>query len=156
MAFEEHAGTDVHPVDEIPPPGRMLAFGAQHVAAMYAGVVAPPLIVGEALGMPGQQRTLLIGASLLTAGMATLLQSWGIWRIGARLPFVNGVTFGAFRRRIKVWDVFFRGGNAYVQAAGGATLLIGCHDVACSLEVIRRETIIVGRQADQGGALRTD
>ncbi|GAA3353330.1 hypothetical protein GCM10020366_06240 [Saccharopolyspora gregorii] len=95
MAFEEHAGTDVHPVDEIPPPGRMLAFGAQHVAAMYAGVVAPPLIVGEALGMPGQQRTLLIGASLLTAGMATLLQSWGIWRIGARLPFVNGVTFGS-------------------------------------------------------------
>lgn len=95
MAFEEHAGTDVHPVDEIPPPGRMLAFGAQHVAAMYAGVVAPPLIVGEALGLPGQQRTLLIGASLLTAGMATLLQSWGIWRIGARLPFVNGVTFGS-------------------------------------------------------------
>ncbi|MCX2734428.1 nucleobase:cation symporter-2 family protein [Saccharopolyspora sp. NFXS83] len=95
MAFKKHAGTDVHPVDELPAPGRLVAYGVQHVAAMYAGVVAPPLIIGEALGLSGVQQTLLIGASLLTAGLATLLQSLGIWRIGARLPFVNGVTFGA-------------------------------------------------------------
>ncbi|MCI2419468.1 purine permease [Saccharopolyspora sp. K220] len=86
---------DVHPVDEVLPPTRMLAFGVQHIAAMYAGVVAPPLIVGEAIGLPPLQMTLLIGASLLTAGLATMLQSLGVWKIGARLPFVNGVTFGS-------------------------------------------------------------
>src|SRR5690606_4393110 len=37
--------------------------------------------------------TFLTGACLFTAGLATLLQTLGIWRIGARLPFVNGVTF---------------------------------------------------------------
>src|SRR5437763_14115202 len=84
-----------HPVDEVLAPGRMLAFGVQHIAAMYAGVVAPPLIVGEAIGLDPIGKTLLIGASLLTAGLATLLQSIGVWRIGARLPFVNGVTFGS-------------------------------------------------------------
>lgn len=84
-----------HPVDQVPPPGRMVAYGVQHVVAMYAGVVAPPLIIGEALELAPTQLTLLIGASLLTAGLATMLQSLGIWRIGARLPFVNGVTFGS-------------------------------------------------------------
>ena len=88
-------GSTTHPCDEVLPPTRMLAFGVQHVAAMYAGVVAPPLIVGEAIGLPPLQMTLLIGASLFTAGLATALQALGVWKIGARMPFVNGVTFGS-------------------------------------------------------------
>ncbi|SFS43300.1 nucleobase:cation symporter-2 family protein [Saccharopolyspora flava] len=88
-------GSAVHPVDEVLPPTRLIAFGVQHVAAMYAGVVAPPLIVGEAIGLPPLQMTLLIGASLFTAGIATALQALGVWKIGARMPFVNGVTFGS-------------------------------------------------------------
>lgn len=84
-----------HPVDAVLPPGKLLAYGVQHIAAMYAGVVAPPMIIGQAIGLSPLRMTLLIGASLLTAGLATLLQSVGIWRIGARLPFVNGVTFGS-------------------------------------------------------------
>lgn len=86
---------DSHPVDEVLPPGKLFAYGVQHIAAMYAGVVAPPLIIGQALGLSPLNMTLLIGASLLTAGLATLLQSIGVWRIGARMPFVNGVTFAS-------------------------------------------------------------
>lgn len=84
-----------HPVDTMLPPGKLFAYGAQHIAAMYAGVAAPPLIVGQAIGLSPVEMTMLIGASLLTAGLATLLQSIGVWRIGARLPFVNGVTFAS-------------------------------------------------------------
>ncbi|WP_406294915.1 nucleobase:cation symporter-2 family protein [Embleya sp. NBC_00888] len=83
----------VHPVDEVLPPGRMLAGALQHVATMYAGVAAPPLIIGGALGLSTAELTTLLGASLLIAGLATLLQTLGFWRIGSRLPFVNGVTF---------------------------------------------------------------
>ncbi|MFJ9350581.1 nucleobase:cation symporter-2 family protein [Streptomyces sp. NPDC101237] len=82
-----------HPVDEKLPPLRMATTGLQHVAAMYAGVVAPPLIVGAAIGLTGTELTFLTGACLFTAGLATFLQTLGIWKIGARLPFVNGVTF---------------------------------------------------------------
>ena len=39
--------------------------------------------------------TVLIAASLLTAGLATAPQSVGVWKVGARLPFVNGVTFAS-------------------------------------------------------------
>ncbi|MFD4629075.1 nucleobase:cation symporter-2 family protein [Streptomyces sp. NPDC058284] len=72
---------------------KMATTGLQHVAAMYAGVVAPPLIVGAAIGLSPKELTFLTGACLFTAGLATFLQTLGFWKIGARLPFVNGVTF---------------------------------------------------------------
>ncbi|MFC8715751.1 nucleobase:cation symporter-2 family protein [Streptomyces sp. NPDC057197] len=87
------ARTPVHPVDEKLPALKMATSGLQHVAAMYAGVVAPPLIVGAAIGLSARDLTFLTGACLFTAGLATFLQTLGIWKIGARLPFVNGVTF---------------------------------------------------------------
>jgi len=35
--------------------GRSLAYGAQHVLTMYGGIIAPPLIVGGAAGVPPAQ-----------------------------------------------------------------------------------------------------
>ncbi|PYC84025.1 uracil permease [Streptomyces tateyamensis] len=87
------AAAAVHPVDEMLPAGRMSAVALQHVASMYAGVAAPPLIIGGAIGLSPAQLTTLLAASLFIAGIATLLQTLGVWRIGSRLPFVNGVSF---------------------------------------------------------------
>lgn len=114
---------DVHPVNEILPPGRMLAYGVQHVAAMYAGVVAPPLIVGEAIHLRPAQLILLIGASLFTAGLATILQSLGIWKIGARMPFVNGVTFGSVAPILAI-VAQHQGGNP-LSVVYGSVLIAG-------------------------------
>ncbi len=75
------------------PPLKLFTTGLQHVAAMYAGVVAPPLVIGAAVGLSPSELTFLTGASLFMAGIATLLQTLGFWKVGARLPFVNGVTF---------------------------------------------------------------
>lgn len=93
-----------HPVDETLPPLKMLTSGLQHVAAMYAGVVAPPLIVGAAVGLSGTELTFLTGASLFTAGLATFLQTLGVWKIGAKLPFVNGVTFAGVAPMLAIVD----------------------------------------------------
>ncbi|MGF1428062.1 nucleobase:cation symporter-2 family protein [Kitasatospora sp. LaBMicrA B282] len=83
----------VHPVDELLPVGRMSAVAVQHVASMYAGVAAPPLIIGGAVGLSPAKLTALLAAALFIAGVATLLQCLGFWRVGSRLPFVNGVSF---------------------------------------------------------------
>ncbi|MFI5764196.1 nucleobase:cation symporter-2 family protein [Streptomyces sp. NPDC051563] len=82
-----------HPVDQTLPFGKLLGAGLQHVAAMYAGVVAPPLVVGIGVGLSQGEIAFLMSASLFAAGIATLLQTLGFWNIGARLPFVNGVSF---------------------------------------------------------------
>ncbi|MFE6738514.1 nucleobase:cation symporter-2 family protein [Streptomyces tubercidicus] len=90
---QQSEGDRIHPVDETLPPFKMFTSGLQHVAAMYAGVVAPPMIVGPACGLSATETAFLMGASLFTAGIATLLQTLGFWKVGARLPFVNGVSF---------------------------------------------------------------
>ncbi|MDH6109670.1 xanthine permease [Kitasatospora sp. MAP12-15] len=88
------AGTPaLHPVDEMLPAGKMTAVALQHVASMYAGVAAPPLIIGGAAGLTPAQLTTLLAANLFIAGVATLLQTLGFWKVGSRLPFVNGVSF---------------------------------------------------------------
>lgn len=100
---EEPARHDTrHPVDQPVPAGRSIAGAIQHVAAMYAGVAAPPLIVGAFLNLSPTELSFLVGASLFTAGIATLLQTLGVWKIGARLPFVNGVSFATVAPMIAI------------------------------------------------------
>ncbi|MEE1787442.1 nucleobase:cation symporter-2 family protein [Streptomyces sp. SP17BM10] len=98
----EPSGPGTHPVDELLSPVKLVSTGLQHVAAMYAGVVAPPLIVGAGVGLSPAELALLISASLFTAGLATLLQTLGVWKIGARLPFVNGVSFAGVAPMIAI------------------------------------------------------
>ncbi|WP_437113039.1 nucleobase:cation symporter-2 family protein [Streptomyces syringium] len=95
---------DVHPVDRLPRPGRLITTGFQHVAASYAGVVAPPLVLGAYLGLSPLEITFLVGASLFTAGIATLLQTIGFWKVGARMPFVNGVSFAGVAPMLAIAD----------------------------------------------------
>lgn len=84
-----------HPVDEVPPIGRLAAYGIQHVLAMYAGAVAVPLIVGGAMKLPSHDLAYLINADLLVSGVATLIQCVGVWKFGVRLPLMQGCTFAA-------------------------------------------------------------
>ncbi|SLM91469.1 nucleobase:cation symporter-2 family protein [Brachybacterium nesterenkovii] len=83
------------PEDARLPLGRNLLYGTQHVLSMYGGVVAVPLIVGTAAGLSTADVGLLVACALLVSGLTTLLQSLGVPFIGARLPLVQGTTFGA-------------------------------------------------------------
>jgi xanthine permease len=114
----------VHPVDEIPPPGRLVAFGLQHVLAMYAGAVAVPLIVGGSLGLPPADLAYLITADLLVCGIATLLQCVGWWRFGVRLPIVQGCTFAAVTPMVLI------GEDGGLPAIYGSVMVAGVAIVA--------------------------
>ena len=85
----------VDPVDQLLPPARLLVLGLQHVLVLYAGAVAVPLIIGHALGLDEAQIALLISADLFAAGLATLIQSFGLPGVGVRLPVMMGVTFAS-------------------------------------------------------------
>ena len=62
----------LHPVDEVLPAGRLAVLGFQHVLAMYAGAVAVPLILANAIGLSEEELVYLINADLFTCGVATL------------------------------------------------------------------------------------
>ncbi|EGO65956.1 nucleobase:cation symporter-2 family protein [Acetonema longum] len=84
-----------HPVNEMLPMGQLFAYGLQHVLAMYAGAVAVPLIIANALGLSKEQLIYLINADLFTCGIATIIQTIGFWKMGVRIPLIQGVTFAA-------------------------------------------------------------
>jgi uric acid transporter len=89
------ASITVHPCDERLPAAQLLTLGIQHVLVMYAGAVAVPLILGAALRLPKDQIAFLISADLFSCGVATLIQTLGIWIFGIRLPVIMGCTFAA-------------------------------------------------------------
>lgn len=113
-----------HPVDEVLPVPQLFLYGLQHVLSMYAGVVAVPLIVGGALGLSNADMTYLVSAALFLAGLATLLQSIGVWKIGARQPIVQGTSFVAVTSMIAI-GTGAGGGAAGMQAISGAVIVAG-------------------------------
>ena len=85
-----------HPVDQVPPFGKLTILGIQHVLAFYAGAVVVPFFIVKQLGLDDETLIHLINADLLTCGIATIIQSAGIGRfVGVKLPLIQGVTFTA-------------------------------------------------------------
>jgi uric acid transporter len=116
--------TQVHPVDEVLPTGKLAALGLQHVLVMYAGAVAVPLIVGRALKLPPEQVAMLISADLFCCGIVTLIQSLGLTQwFGIRLPVMMGVTFAAVAPMVSMANQ--TSGNAGAQLIFGAIIGAG-------------------------------
>lgn len=82
-------------VDGMLPVPSLFAYGLQHVLAMYAGAVAVPIIIAQALHLSEAQLIQLINADLFTCGIATLIQTLGFWKVGAKVPMIQGVTFAS-------------------------------------------------------------
>ncbi|MFE6846287.1 nucleobase:cation symporter-2 family protein [Streptomyces sp. NPDC057686] len=113
-----------HPVDEVLPLPKLALYGFQHVLAFYAGAVIVPIIVGGALGLTTEQLVYLINADLFTCGIASIIQAWGIGRIGARLPLIQGVTFTAVSPMIAI-GLGAGGGTAGLLVIYGAVITAG-------------------------------
>lgn len=96
------AATAQRPEDENLGLGANLAYGFQHVLTMYGGIIAVPLIIGEAAGLPANETGLLITACLFMGGLATLLQTLGVPFFGCRLPLVQGVSFSGVATMIAI------------------------------------------------------
>jgi uric acid transporter len=116
---EDASAPAVDPVNEFQGLPRVLCYGFQHVLVMYAGTVAVPLILGSALQLTPRQVVALISADLFTSGLATLLQTLGWWRFGARLPLIQGCSF------ICVAPMILIGSRYGVQTVYGAVICCG-------------------------------
>ena len=102
-----------------------VAYGFQHVLTMYGGIIAVPLIVGQAAGLGSAEIGLLIAASLFIGGLATLLQTLGVPYFGCQLPLVQGVSFASVATIV-----------AIVTAGGGLPSVFGAVIAASILGLI--------------------
>ncbi len=114
----------VHPVDQVPPLGRLAVYGFQHVLAFYAGAVIVPLLLAAAIKLSNEQLIQLISADLFTCGIASIIQSVGFWKVGVRLPLIQGVTFTAVAPMIAIGNAA-GGGIAGLLEIYGAVIIAG-------------------------------
>jgi xanthine permease len=102
-----------------------IAYGLQHVLTMYGGIIAVPLIVGQAAGLSPADIGLLIAASLFVGGLATLLQTLGLPFFGCQLPLVQGVSFAGVSTMVAIVSSDGGGGMPAVLGAVISAALIG-------------------------------
>lgn len=121
-SISEENGINPCPEDEKLSIGANIAYGLQHVLTMYGGIVAVPLILGQASGLNSSDTGLLITASLLAGGLATLLQTLGVPFFGSRLPLVQGVSFSGVATMIAITG---NGGLPSVLGAVIAASILG-------------------------------
>src|SRR4051794_25395032 len=113
-----------HPVDEVLPVPKLAIYGFQHVLAFYAGAVIVPILLAGAIGLTERQLIHLINADLFTCGIASIIQSVGFWKIGVRLPLLQGVTFTAVSPMIAI-GLAAGGGTDGLVVIYGAVIVAG-------------------------------
>src|SRR6187200_69341 len=113
-----------HPVDQVLPVQKLAVYGIQHVLAFYAGAVVVPILLASAIGLTQEQLIHLINADLFTCGIASIIQSVGFWKIGVKLPLLQGVTFTAVSPMIAI-GLAAGGGTDGLLVIYGAVIVAG-------------------------------
>lgn len=119
-----HAARRKHPVDQVPSAGKLAVYGFQHLLAFYAGAVIVPILLASAIGLSQRELIFLISADLFTCGIASIIQSVGFWKIGVRLPLLQGVTFTAVSPMIAI-GLAAGGGTDGLLVIYGAVIVAG-------------------------------
>ncbi|MET0190234.1 MAG: 2-oxo-4-hydroxy-4-carboxy-5-ureidoimidazoline decarboxylase [Pseudonocardia sediminis] len=106
------------------PASRLAVYGLQHVLAFYAGAVIVPILLAGAIGLSDTELIHLINADLFTCGIASIIQSIGFWKVGVRLPLLQGVTFTAVSPMIAI-GMAAGGGTEGLLTIYGAVIVAG-------------------------------
>ncbi|APE30263.1 uracil permease [Halomonas aestuarii] len=107
-----------------PPFLKALPLSLQHVLAMIAGVITPPIIIAGVVGATPAEKLLLIQIAVLASGICTLFHLYGVWKFGARLPAIFGVGFAYVPTLIAVGGQFGIEGILGAQLIGGITMMV--------------------------------
>ena len=84
---------NIYSLDGKVPLLKSIPFGLQHVMAMFVANIAPIMIVTGASGLSVKETASLLQTAMIMAGIGTLVQLFTVWKLGARLPIVMGISF---------------------------------------------------------------
>ena len=83
----------VYGLDAKPPLPQTIFAALQHMLAMFVGIITPPLIIANALGLSGEQTRYIVSMSLLMSGIASFIQTRRFGPVGSGLLSVQGTSF---------------------------------------------------------------
>ena len=93
MSNKTSSVSNIYKLDGRVPIAKAIPFGLQHILAMFVSNLAPLSIIAAAGGLSQSEIAVLLQNAMFVAGIATLIQLYPVWRVGARLPIVMGVSF---------------------------------------------------------------
>ncbi|MCY6369208.1 uracil-xanthine permease family protein [Clostridium ganghwense] len=93
MSIENEKSDLIYQLDEKPPLKISILLAFQTILTGFGGIVAVPLVIAGALGLPFQEVTFWVSCALFVAGIVTIVQSRGVGKIGSRLPVIMGTSF---------------------------------------------------------------
>ena len=98
MKKENYDVSNIYKLDGRVPVSKAIPFGLQHVLAMFVSNVTPNILISGVSLYNGNSfssldTALLVQAAMLIAGIGTLIQLYPIWKVGAKLPVVMGLSF---------------------------------------------------------------
>lgn len=103
-----------------------LPMSLQHLLAMVVGNVLPALVLSGAIGFSPTQQIQLVQASMFIAAIGTLIQTFPIFGIGARLPVIIGVSFAYIPTILAIGAEYGIGAILGAQLIGGiAAYIVG-------------------------------
>ncbi len=92
-SVEKASINNIYSLDGKVPLGKSIPFGLQHVLAMFVANISPIMIVAGACGLSPKDMASLIQTAMIMAGIGTMVQLFAVWKLGARLPIVMGISF---------------------------------------------------------------
>ncbi|PRR82259.1 uracil-xanthine permease family protein [Clostridium vincentii] len=93
-------------IDDKPKLGTQILLGFQHIFAAFGGIIVVPLVISSALGFDAITSTALMSATILAAGVATVIQSKGVGPVGARVACIMGTDFTFVAPSIAVGSLY--------------------------------------------------
>ncbi len=89
----KHSNSELLKLNGKPGWGQSFSMAMQHVLAMLVGNITPPMLIAGTLGLPAEEKILLMQAAMTIGGLTTLLQLYPLLGFGMGLPNVMGVAF---------------------------------------------------------------
>ena len=104
-------------VNDNPSLATKILLGLQHIFAAFGGIIVVPLVISSSLGFDGKTSTAVISASILAAGIATIIQARGVGKVGSKVACIMGTDFTFVSPSISV------GSSLGLPGIIGATIL---------------------------------
>jgi len=93
MSNKDISVNNIYKLDGRVPIAKAIPFGLQHILAMFVSNLAPLSLIAVAGGLSQDEIAILLQNAMFVAGIATLIQLYPVWKVGAKLPIVMGVSF---------------------------------------------------------------
>ena len=113
----------VYGLNDRPAPPEALLVAFQHVMASFVGIITPPLIICNSLGLDAADTSFIISMSLFISGLATFIQAKRFGPVGSGLLSLQGTSFTFLGPILAIGGASIEAGKTPQQALA---LIFGC------------------------------